>query len=223
MRRATEIAVFARAPVAGAAKTRLIPALGAQGAADLHAAMVRRALATACAAGPDRVTLWRAGVSDHPFFAECARDFGVALATQPSGDLGARMAAAFAAAPGPLLLVGSDCPMLTPAHLRACAKALAARDAVFLPAEDGGYALVGARRLIAGIFADMPWGSSTVMAETRDRLRRLGLTWAEPATVWDVDEPADLDRLRAFDPSLSPADGSGRPSSAMAQAARRPR
>ena len=204
MRRVTEIAVFARAPVAGAAKTRLIPALGGQGAADLHATMVRRALATACAAEPGRVTLWRAGASDHPFFAACARDFGVALATQPEGDLGARMAAAFAAAPGPLLLIGSDCPMLKPAHLRACAKALAARDAVFLPAEDGGYALIGARRLIAEIFADIPWGTSAVMAETRARLRRLGLTWAEPATVWDVDEPADLERLRAFDPSLSP-------------------
>ena len=197
MFRAIEIAVFARAPIPGACKTRLIPALGARGAADLHAAMVRRAVATALAAGIGRVTGWRAGAPDHPFFAACARDFGVALADQPQGDLGARMAAAFAAAPGSLLLVGTDCPMLTPAHFAACATALETADAVFLPAEDGGYALVGAPRLIPGIFADMPWGSSSVMAETRARLAARRLTWAEPATVWDVDEPADLARLRA--------------------------
>lgn len=197
MPRAIEIAVFARAPVPGAAKTRLIPALGAQGAADLHAAMARKALTTACAAGLGRVTLWRADRPDHPFFAACASDFGVALADQPAGDLGARMAAAFAAASGPLLLVGTDCPMLTPAHFHACAEALDGADAVFLPAEDGGYALVGLRRLVPEIFSDMLWGAAGVMAGTRARLRALALIWAEPETVWDVDEPADLARLRA--------------------------
>lgn len=197
MHRATEIAVFARAPVPGAAKTRLIPALGAVGAADLHRLMVRRTLATACAAALGPVTLWRAGDVGSPFFAECARDFHVALADQCDGDLGARMGDAFTQARGPLLLVGTDCPMLTPDHLAACAAALSANDAVFLPAEDGGYALVGARRCIVDIFVGMPWGTAAVMAETRARLRKLGATWAEPATVWDVDEPADLARLKA--------------------------
>jgi hypothetical protein len=197
MLRATEIAVFARAPVPGAAKTRLIPALGAAGAADLHRLMVRRTLATACAATLGPVTLWRAADPQHAFFAECARDFHVALADQCDGDLGARMGDAFAQACGPLLLIGTDCPMLTPDHLVACAAALSVNDAVFLPAEDGGYALVGARRRIAGIFEHMPWGTAAVMAETRARLARLGLRWAEPAIVWDVDEPADLARLKA--------------------------
>lgn len=195
--RATEIAVFARAPAPGAAKTRLIPALGAAGAADLHRLMARRTLATACAAALGPVTLWRAADPAHAFFAECARDFHVALADQCEGDLGARMGDAFTQARGPLLLIGTDCPMLTPQHLVHCAEALNNCDAVFLPAEDGGYALVGARRCIAEIFVDMPWGTAAVMAETRARLRRLRATWAEPATVWDVDEPADLARLAA--------------------------
>lgn len=202
MSRAIEIAVFARAPIPGACKTRLIPALGPDGAARLHATMTRQALRTATQAGLGHVTLWRADHAAHPFFADCARDFGVALADQPAGDLGARMAAVFAAS-GPLLLIGSDCPMLTPDMLRACAGALAMNDAVFLPAEDGGYALVGAHRLIPDIFRDMPWGTPAIMAETRARLLRLGLSWAEPATVWDVDEPGDLARLRA----LGPLDG----------------
>ena len=197
MPRAIDIAVFARAPIPGACKTRLIPTLGAEGAARLHVAMTRRALQTATLAGLGRVTLWRADHSSHSFFTDCARDFGVALADQPQGDLGVRMAAAFAAS-APLLLIGSDCPMLTPDLLCACADALATNDAVFLPAEDGGYGLVGAHRVIADIFAGMPWGTSAVMAETRARLTRLDLTWAEPAIVWDVDEPADLARLHGL-------------------------
>jgi glycosyltransferase A (GT-A) superfamily protein (DUF2064 family) len=95
-----------------------------------------------------------------------------------------------------LLLIGTDCPVLTPEHLRSAARDLIEKvDAVFLPAEDGGYALVGLKRPMPGIFRNMPWGTDAVMAETRRRLSRLGASWTEPATVWDIDRPEDLDRL----------------------------
>lgn len=191
------IAVFARAPVPGAAKTRLVPRLGAAGAAELHANMVRRALATAVAAEVGPVTLFCAPDADHPFFAECAAAFGIHLRPQAAGDLGARMGAVFAAR-SPALLVGADCPALQPQHLRAAAEVLhAGDDAVFLPAEDGGYVLVGLQRPVLEIFEGMTWGAGEVMAETRRRLARLGLAWSELATLWDVDRPEDLDRLRA--------------------------
>jgi rSAM/selenodomain-associated transferase 1 len=191
------IAVFARAPVAGAAKTRLIPRLGAEGAAELHAALVRKTLRTAVASSLGTVTLWCAPDIDHAFFAAMRRAFGVDLRSQTDGDLGERMLAAFRDhAPDPLLLIGTDCPVMTPEHLRGAARDLIEGiDAVFLPAEDGGYALVGLKRPISAIFQNMPWGTDAVMAETRRRLSRLGASWAEKATVWDIDRPEDLDRL----------------------------
>jgi uncharacterized protein len=191
------VAVFARAPVAGAAKTRLIPRLGPEGAAELHAALVRRTLRTAVASSLGTVTLWCAPDIDHAFFAAMRREFGVELRSQTDGDLGERMLSAFRAhAPEPLLLIGTDCPVMTPEHLREAARDLIdGVEAAFLPAEDGGYALVGLKRPVPAIFRNMPWGTDAVMAETRRRLSGLGASWTEPATVWDIDRPEDLDRL----------------------------
>jgi rSAM/selenodomain-associated transferase 1 len=191
------IAVFARAPVAGEAKTRLIPLLGAEGAASLHARLVERMLTVALEANVGPVTLWCAPSRDHAFFARCVEKFGVALADQAPGDLGARMHAVFQAR-SPTLLAGTDCPSISATHLCDCASALRdGADAVFLPAEDGGYGLVGLARPRVEIFADMVWSTATVMEETRDRMRSLGLAWREPATIWDVDIPDDARRLAA--------------------------
>ena len=107
-----------------------------------------------------------------------------------------RMSTAFAAHGGPLLLIGTDCPALHTGHLHEAANLLhSGHDAVFIPAEDGGYVLVGLRRPQPYLFERIDWGSESVMAHTRERLTRLGLRWAEPATLWDVDRPADLARL----------------------------
>jgi rSAM/selenodomain-associated transferase 1 len=195
------VAVFARAPVAGAAKTRLIPLLGAEGAASLHAALLRRALEVASRARDSgreigEVTLWCAPDTSHPFFAACRDEFGIALRKQAEGDLGERMHATFAREPSPFLLIGSDCPALTPELLRLCAaRLLAGSDAVFLPAEDGGYGLVGLASPVAALFENIAWSSANVMEETRLRLRDAGLAWSEPATIWDVDRPEDVERL----------------------------
>lgn len=194
------LAVFARAPLPGQAKTRLIPALGAAGAARLHRRLVLQVLATAQAAALGPVTLWCAPDAGQRFFRALARR-GVSCRTQLAGDLGARMRAALQATlPAPTLLIGSDCPALEPAHLHAAADCLRrGDDAVFLPAEDGGYVLVGlAGEAPAALFENMPWGGDQVMAETRARLLAAGLRWSEPARLWDVDRPEDLVRLAAL-------------------------
>ncbi|HMN72746.1 MAG TPA: TIGR04282 family arsenosugar biosynthesis glycosyltransferase [Rhodoblastus sp.] len=203
MTRDVSIAVMARAPERGRAKTRLIPALGAAGAAKLHAALVRHALGEVARWGLP-ATLWCAPDTDHPFFAECALGFGVALRAQPVGDLGARMSAAFDSANGPLLLMGSDCPSIDATLLQACADALSRAPAVFLPTADGGYGLVGLQRPVPELFTDMPWGADAVMALTRERLSRLAIAWEEPAEIWDVDTPGDLVRLAAAGFAIPP-------------------
>lgn len=125
----------------------------------------------------------------------------MALFDQDGSDLGERMLAAFArlTPDGPLLLLGSDCPVLTVSQLVACAERLQRdEDAVFLPTEDGGYALVGLRRPVPELFAAMPWSTDAVMIETRIRARRLKLEVSEPGTVWDIDVPADYERALAL-------------------------
>ncbi|HUI94719.1 MAG TPA: TIGR04282 family arsenosugar biosynthesis glycosyltransferase [Xanthobacteraceae bacterium] len=190
------VAILAKAPLPGFAKSRLAPALGADRAAALQARFIERAVATARAANVGPVTLWATPDREHPAFQTLAALFGVALARQPDGDLGLRMLAALDAARGPALVIGTDCPALAPDHLRAAAAALAGGvDAVVVPVEDGGYALIGMREPEPRLFADMPWSTACVMAETRRRLTRLDLSWREPARLWDVDLPEDLRRL----------------------------
>ncbi len=100
-----------------------------------------------------------------------------------------------------VVLIGTDCPVLRVADLRAAARALqGGADAVLSPAEDGGYALIGLRRVSPWLFSGLEWGSGSVLRETRTRLRELGWRWRELRTVWDVDRPEDyvrLGRLRA--------------------------
>ncbi len=201
------VAILGRAPVAGEAKTRLIPRLGAHGAAALQAWMLQRAVATALVADVGPVSLWCAGDPAHPEFALC-RAFGkLSLRRQGEGDLGERMLQALAGSPAPggTLLVGTDCPVLTPGLLRQAAAALADHEAVAIPAEDGGYVLLGTRRPAPELFSGVEWGSAQVMAQTRERLRSLGWTWSEPATLWDIDRPEDLDRLLAACPEARDA------------------
>ena len=194
----TAIIVFAKAPVPGLAKTRLAPALGEAGAAVLAERMLRQALAQAVAAYVGPVELCAAPDASHPALQAAAAEHGVRLTEQGTGDLGLRMHRAFARSlmhHGRVLLIGTDAPSLDAAVLRQAASALQDHDAVFVPALDGGYALVGQRRADPRWFSDMSWSHDRVMEDTRERLRAAGVRWAELPAVADIDEPADLVHL----------------------------
>lgn len=196
---AVRIAVFAKAPVPGAVKTRLAMLLGADGAASLHAGLVRHALATAVAARVGPVELWCAPDESHAFFAACAAQFGARLRRQVGDDLGARMRHAFEtvlAEGSSLVLIGSDCPAITPALLRAAAAALQEGPVAIAPAEDGGYVLIALSRPCPQLFEGVQWGSAAVMAQSRARLAQARLAWRELPVLWDVDRPEDYARLQ---------------------------
>ncbi len=193
------LAILAKAPVPGLAKTRLIPALGAAGAARAQRGFALQTLATARAAATGSVALWCAPDARHRFFAALRARHGVACETQPGGDLGERMGMVmrrhFAAAPAmPLLIVGTDCPVLTPAHLQQAADLLQKNDAVLIPAEDGGYVLIGLRRPLPSVFEGITWSTPQVLMQTRERLLAAGVSWQELPALWDVDEPLDWAR-----------------------------
>lgn len=194
------VVVFARAPEPGHAKTRLIPTLGAEGAALLQARLTWRALETSVAAGVGPVELWCAPHASYPFFEECARSFPVRLRVQGPGSLGEKMLRACREAltrAQAVILIGTDCPALSPQHLAAAVGALEANDAVITPAQDGGYVLIGLRRAAPALFDNIAWGSSEVLEQTRARLGGLGWRWEELPTLWDLDRPQDLERLAA--------------------------
>jgi len=195
---------MAKAPVAGQAKTRLIPALGAHGAAALAARLLEHALQAALAAAADGaeglgpVELCCAPDARHAAFDGARRHAGLEFAAQGDGDLGTRMQRAFIrrlASHGRALLIGTDAPALDAATLHHAAAALRTHDAVFVPAMDGGYALIGLARPVPCLFEAMPWSTARVMALTRERLAAAGMRHAELPPVHDIDEPADLVHL----------------------------
>lgn len=196
----TTVIVFAKAPVAGLAKTRLAPALGAEGAAQLARRLLKHAVAQALAAGLGPVDLCVTPDRRQADFQQLAAHPGLQLSDQGDGDLGARMARALerqlATSPA-ALLIGTDAPLLDAAYLQQAALLLQSNDAVFGPAADGGYVLVGLRRPMPGLFEGMRWSHPAVMADTRQRAARAGLRHAELAVLHDIDEPADLAHLPA--------------------------
>lgn len=183
--------------MAGLAKTRLIPRLGAVGAAELQNRLIERTVRLARAANVGPVSLWCTPDRNHAVFEQMRTCFGVTLFDQTDNDLGARMYHAFSdlCASGPALLLGCDCVVMTPAILVECAKLLQKdNDAVIVPVEDGGYIAVGLKRPEPSLFEAMPWGTPSVMLETRKRATSAGLRVAELPVLWDIDEPEDYDR-----------------------------
>jgi len=198
----TALVIFAKAPVGGLAKTRLMPALGPDGAAQLAERLLDHALQQALALPVEHLELCVSPTDQHPAF-ERARDTAqgrLHVTLQGEGDLGERMHRALArvlAQHSRALLIGTDAPALDTPLLAQAAQALQTHPAVFVPALDGGYALVGLTRPCPALFLDMVWSTPQVMQDSRARAHQIGLSWAELPPVADIDEPADLNHLPA--------------------------
>lgn len=197
------IVILAKAPIPGFAKTRLIPAIGAHAAAVLQERLTERTVATALAAGIGPVTLCCDPDATHDTFLKMVTRMKITLRPQPPGDLGTRMLAAVATSTGPVLVIGTDCPALTEAHLRSAAMALRdGNDVVLIPAERGGYVLLGMREAQPRLFSNIAWGGSSVLADTRARIVEQRLMLVERPPLWDVDTEIDLARLESEFPEL---------------------
>ena len=196
------LVLFTRLPQAGRAKTRLIPALGAEGAAELQRQMTRLAVARAwafCAAAPGRrLVIAYDGGSERDL-----RDWLGRLNYLPQGegDLGARMQRAvtgeFQRGARSVIVIGADCPRLQHGVLESAARVLEKNDVAFGPASDGGYYLVGLRKLVPEIFTSIPWGTDAVLADSIRRAQQIGLAPAQLEMLPDVDEPRDLPDAQA--------------------------
>jgi uncharacterized protein len=192
------IAVMARQPQPGRAKTRLIPALGADGAARLAQRLLEHALMQATRAAPGHVTLCLTPDAPEPSLQALAQRHGAALAAQGDGDLGARMVRALAhglARAPAAVVIGTDAPQLDTAVLHAAADALATHDSVFVPAHDGGFVLLGLTRCPPGLLDGLSWSHAHVLRDTLARLRENGFSPTLLAPLHDIDTPDDLQHL----------------------------
>ena len=204
------LAVFAKAPIPGEVKTRLNGILGPEGSAALHAGLVRHALSTAVASRVGPVELHCSPDEHHDFFLRCAETFRVPLVAQQGKDLGERLHRAFEvafASGSALIVIGSDCPVLRAENLREASAALRLGSpfmgtgsdgrAVIIPAEDGGYVLIGLAARVEGLFAGVDWGTDAVLRQTRVRFANAGVRCVELPPLWDIDRPEDYARLAA--------------------------
>jgi hypothetical protein len=220
----TRIVIFAKAPVAGLAKTRLIPALGAEAAARLARRMLLHTLQEASAAAVGPVECCVTPHPSDPAWQGLPPLEGICWTAQAVGDLGMRMADAArraSAASEPVLLVGTDCPQLDAVLLRRAAELLHDSDAVLYPTFDGGYVLLGLRRFDPRLFEQIPWSTAEVADRTIECVHELGWSLAVGGMLHDIDEPTDLQWLPddwASDLSISSAvtrSGSGTRRSAL--------
>lgn len=200
------IIIFAREPVAGKVKTRLIPALGADGAARLYQQLLDYTLSNTISAALAPVNLCITPESRKDYFNQLMLNHSAAagsceLTEQQGQDLGIRMYHALTLALkkySKAILIGTDCPFLSRADLKQAILALDANDMVFSPARDGGYVLVGAKKLVPEIFNNIEWGSERVMEQSRKALLANGVCWQELSEQYDIDVESDLKYLSQY-------------------------
>lgn len=183
------LVLFAKFPVPGYAKTRLIPALGPDGAARVHRHLTERTVATLLASGA-AVEIRYSGASQVQFREWLGED--VAMVEQVEGGLTERLIDA--GRPDPHIFFGADTPDLTVAVVRSAIYALISHDVAIGPAEDGGYYLIGLATARPELMAEMPWSTSDVFPETMRRCEALGLSVAILPALSDCDTPSDLAR-----------------------------
>lgn len=196
----SRIIIFAKAPQPGFAKTRLIPALGQEGAARLARRMLHRTLASALEAAIGAVELCATPEIASPAWEGVDIPQGIETSAQGEGDLGERLARAAQRGigqTGKVLLIGADCVEMNAQLLRHAAAALEHHDAAIHPAADGGYALLGLARFHPLLFSDIAWSTNDVASDTLCRIKQLCWSLHVGGLLHDVDEPDDLKRLPA--------------------------
>jgi len=190
--------IFAREPVPGQVKTRLIPALGIEKATELYGSLLYYTINNVITAALSPVNLYITPESRTTYFAQMSNADQFKISVQVGHDLGARMYNALASGLeqySKVILIGTDCPFLNKDDFKQAITALDAHDMVFSPAKDGGYVLVGATKVIPDIFNNIEWGTENVMKQSRTALSCNNFTWQELAEQCDIDVKDDLKYL----------------------------
>jgi len=195
------IIVFAKAPVAGEVKTRLVPPLKPEQAALLHQKLVTRTLKMVTKTSIAPVFLYCSPDDEHAFFQQCKNDHVLQTARQEGSDLGERMLHALKSTLEEyryVILIGTDCPSMTQKYLEDAIQRLrAGSDLVIGPAQDGGYVLIGMKQAHGELFSDLLWGGDTVFSLTMEKAMLSGLEVSILDSLQDIDRPEDLKHIKS--------------------------
>ena len=193
---------FSKWPEEGRVKTRLMPALGASGALAAHVRLSLEVLDNLIASGYPVQFWWDRALEQAPDAAAPVLSkldsAQIATGIQQGKNLGQRMEAALTQVlenHDKALVVGSDCPSVDPDYVRQAVAELDTSDVVLGPSNDGGYVMIGARRVVAGMLDGVNWGTGSVLDQTCTRMAGLGLSVSLLPPRWDVDEPEDWQRF----------------------------
>ncbi|MBL4743553.1 MAG: TIGR04282 family arsenosugar biosynthesis glycosyltransferase [Cycloclasticus sp.] len=188
--------IFAKAPVLGQVKTRLAVNIGEQKARDIYQALlastVKNTHSTAW-----QTQLWCAPDTSNPYLQSLGKEYAMQLQTQPKGGIGERMLFALQAGLAraeKVVLIGSDCPVITQAYISAAFNALDKSDVVFGPVEDGGYVLVGCKKVDEQMFTNVKWSCAQTLKQNVAAIEKVGLKYERLTTLWDIDTANDLRR-----------------------------
>jgi len=203
----TVLLVFAKAPIAGEVNTRLIPDLGVDIATDLQVELIHSRLNSFMQSELCDLQLWCSPDCDHVFFESCKKQYDISLHQQIGGDLGERMSHAIKASLENykyVVLIGTDAPSLDNLLIEQAIVSLqGGSSTVIVPAEDGGYVLIGMSKHYKEIFLSVPWGTDRVLKKTRGNIIALGLKVNELPECWDIDRVEDYERYLKLKKSLS--------------------
>jgi len=202
----TLIILMAKAPIAGRVKTRMIPALGEQGACDLYESLLDITLLTMSGIDNADLAIYWDGAMDDEFLLRHQHSC-VEIKPQHGNDLGERMLVACRDNIDryhSVVLIGADCPILNAQHINTVINHLQSEtDVVITPAEDGGYVLLGMNEVYDTLFEDIIWSSESVFQQTRDKLNKLSVRWKAMPELWDIDREQDLRRWQSLQADMT--------------------
>jgi rSAM/selenodomain-associated transferase 1 len=198
----TVILLFAKAPVKGSVNTRLIPDIGVQAATKLQHDLIHQRLSMLAQANLCAVHLMCAPDIQHECFIQCKQQYPVTLIEQSGVDLGERILNGLNKGLQHYkycIVIGTDAPALDETIIKQAIEILhAGKEVVFVPAEDGGYVLVGLQKPCDFLFQEISWGSAKVMAQSRSKLDLHNVSYTELATCWDIDRLEDYQRYSSL-------------------------
>lgn len=194
--------IFAKTPIAGHAKTRLIPCLGAEGAATLAKKLLFHTCAQVSDSNADSIELWVSPHKQHPIWQTLVDSMECTILEQQGGDLGERLS--HAARSGfkrseSLIFIGTDCPSLDASIINHVIEDLHKYDSVMIPAVDGGYVLLAISEFDPSLFTDIPWSTEEVAERTLERIKALNWHCKLYPPLQDIDTAKDLASFQETD------------------------